>query len=925
MGLDQIQTRSVEAALNPLLKQIRRLVNGHGKRGRRKGESKKALILVQALEVANENFVWRGESLADEVPEAKQDVVQAVDNIRLCGSAMSQSARDFAADPCSQEKRGRMVVDARQLLSAVARLLIIADMIDVHLLMSFVYKVNADLDFIRVLKSPTELMEGMKRLQLSTDELSTKAGQRQAELKDQEAQESLASARAVLKKTTPLLFTACNVHVRYPDMKKTGQNRDLVLKDVCRAVDTIGSVAEGKLRPTQQELFQQSVLQQLSELKLCLQNNPDWAQSARSIEKSLDGLIKRSEEIFNREKSQEKQEKLERLCEELKKCYTTHPTAQRVELEQAGQRLLRLLDVFAALLRRTIYSQVSDQFLELGRPVNSLMSAARKSRKDLLPEKVNLFRKQSQGLVNVANSALELDIQDDRRKLIKLAIQQLQGLEEEVVLAAEILADIPNSKAALENSELFKAAWINQVRILVDAVDEIIPLEQCLEVLENQIITDVRACCKALEKGQSKELNQSARSVYHRTLRVCDLAVADLENYEEGQHSVDLRDTVLRTKKEIFPVFSSRVQQAIQTLREGKDVDENEFIESTRLVYNSVREIRGVVSMYSTPNDEEMVDTDWESLEDDPSPKPKLKSIEHASCTEVTEKKNIRDAVTSIPEAEKLEIAKELEIDSHVYWVAIWSNPKVRNLLSTSQLGGSQVEGFHEEKVKFEEEVDKWEDSQNDIVLLAKHMCRIMTDMTDFIKGRGPIKCTEDIITSAKKISDSGKKLDGLARNIADGCPESSTKSDLLAYLQRIALYCHQLNITSKVKADVHNVSAEFIVSGLDSACSLIQAARNLMNAVVLTVKASYVASRMYKHIQLEPGKALNAPAVVWKMKTPEKQPLVRREAPEDFRAKVKRYSRKEQTSPMKALSEFEEDTFSFSATSTESLHSTVQ
>ena len=39
----------------------------------------------------------------------------------------------------------------------------------------------------------------------------------------------------------------------------------------------------------------------------------------------------------------------------------------------------------------------------------------------------------------------------------------LQGLEEEVVLAAEILADIPNSKAALENSELFKAAWINQV------------------------------------------------------------------------------------------------------------------------------------------------------------------------------------------------------------------------------------------------------------------------------------------------------------------------------------------------------------------------------------------------------------------------------------------------------------------------------
>lgn len=46
-------------------------------------------------------------------------------------------------------------------------------------------------------------------------------------------------------------------------------------------------------------------------------------------------------------------------------------------------------------------------------------------------------------------------------------------------------------------------------------------------------------------------------------------------------------------------------------------------------------------------------------------------------------------------------------------------------------------------------------------------------------------------------------------------CPESSTKKDLIAYLQRIALYCHQLNITSKVKADVQNISGNLIVSGV--------------------------------------------------------------------------------------------------------------
>ena len=61
------------------------------------------------------------------------------------------------------------------------------------------------------------------------------------------------------------------------------------------------------------------------------------------------------------------------------------------------------------------------------------------------------------------------------------------------------------------------------------------------------------------------------------------------------------------------------------------------------------------------------------------------------------------------------------------------------------------------------------------------------------------MQTTMAVINAAKKISEAGTKLDKLARQIADQCPESSTKKDLLAYLQRIALYCHQLNITSRV------------------------------------------------------------------------------------------------------------------------------
>jgi Vinculin family len=51
------------------------------------------------------------------------------------GEAMSLAAREFAEDPCSSMKRGNMVRAARNLLSAVTRLLILADMVDVHLLL----------------------------------------------------------------------------------------------------------------------------------------------------------------------------------------------------------------------------------------------------------------------------------------------------------------------------------------------------------------------------------------------------------------------------------------------------------------------------------------------------------------------------------------------------------------------------------------------------------------------------------------------------------------------------------------------------------------------------------------------------------------------------------------------------------------------
>ena len=45
-----------------------------------------------------------------------------------------------------------------------------------------------------------------------------------------------------------------------------------------------------------------------------------------------------------------------------------------------------------------------------------------------------------------------------------------------------------------------------------------------------------------------------------------------------------------------------------------------------------------------------------------------------------------------------------------------------------------QVEGFKKTKRDFEREVLKWDDRGNDIIVLAKKMCIIMMEMTDFTR-----------------------------------------------------------------------------------------------------------------------------------------------------------------------------------------------
>lgn len=90
------------------------------------------------------------------------EMLEAVDEVRKNGAVMTTAAREFSEDPCSSLKRENMVRASRNLLSVVTRLLILADMVDVHLLLKSLHVVEVDLKKLESASSQDELLNNMR-------------------------------------------------------------------------------------------------------------------------------------------------------------------------------------------------------------------------------------------------------------------------------------------------------------------------------------------------------------------------------------------------------------------------------------------------------------------------------------------------------------------------------------------------------------------------------------------------------------------------------------------------------------------------------------------------------------------------------------------------------------------------------------------
>nr|XP_040127246.1 catenin alpha-2 [Ictidomys tridecemlineatus] len=847
----EIRTLTVERLLEPLVTQVTTLVNtsNKGPSGKKKGRSKKAHVLAASVEQATQNFLEKGEQIAKESQDLKEELVAAVEDVRKQGETMRIASSEFADDPCSSVKRGTMVRAARALLSAVTRLLILADMADVMRLLSHLKIVEEALEAVKNATNEQDLANRFKEFGKEMVKLNYVAARRQQELKDPHCRDEMAAARGALKKNATMLYTASQAFLRHPDVAATRANRDYVFKQVQEAIAGISNAAQAT-SPTDEAKGHTGIGElaaALNEFDNKIILDPMTFSEARfrpSLEERLESII--SGAALMADSSCTRDDRRERIVAE---CNAVRQALQDLLSEymnntgrkEKGDPLNIAIDKMTKKtrdlrrqLRKAVMDHISDSFLETNVPLLVLIEAAKSGNEKEVKEYAQVFREHANKLVEVANLACSISNNEEGVKLVRMAATQIDSLCPQVINAALTLAARPQSKVAQDNMDVFKDQWEKQVRVLTEAVDDITSVDDFLSVSGN-----------------------------HRPLTREPVLASMLLVVE---------------KKWILYVMSSRTPEELE---DDSDFEQEDY------------DVRSRTSVQT---------------EDD----------------QLIAGQSARAIMAQLPQEEKAKIAEQVEI-------------------------------FHQEKSKLDAEVAKWDDSSNDIIVLAKQMCMIMMEMTDFTR-----------------------------------CPDSACKQDLLAYLQRIALYCHQLNICSKVKAEVQNLGGELIVSGtgvqstfttfyevdcdvidggrasqlsthlptcaegapigsgssdssmvysqdscirlgehmgsgeetgshffaaeldtiylkmesvLDSATSLIQAAKNLMNAVVLTVKASYVASTKYQKVY--GTAAVNSPVVSWKMKAPEKKPLVKREKPEEFQTRVRRGSQKKHISPVQALSEF--------------------
>ncbi|TPP65198.1 Catenin alpha-3 [Fasciola gigantica] len=833
--------RTAEAILEPLFKKLSSFSSLSVKHHAKKPRSKSQSTIISSVQEFLNDVEFRANCLIRGFPSMETDFNTALNDVLDTGQIFLGSVVSFTSDPTNINKDTELYQSGNVLLSALCRLLILAEVADISLLDQLITSIRNRIEHVINTPSSRKLQIEWRELEKELANLVLLLEKRLPDLLNREHQEKLSRAKFILKNSGPLLYTSSRVCLHHPEHTTARSARDFAAKSLDTSIALIQSTIDPGPKPGKIRLkVSGKLLDEIGEFENSTLLDPDTfddkqarAQMERQLKRLLPSVYQLADARQTRPSTRQaiyaQCKKIQRVLEDLLTEYNRKPPVNRFALDQAMETLLNTTGALKQQLLRISVDHATQALMRKDEPLMALSDATKFGSEKRMDTACQVFQEHSADLVLAAYEMCALTSNEELSKSIQLACHQMEQLRPQVVNTGYLLFKFPYSKSIAANFEAFKQSYQESIDMLATALNELTSVHDFLAVADDGMREDYQKSLQALAREKLSEQTDNLDYVDH------------------------VMETVILLRDKYTPTFIEVSRDTLSRLAAHHRVDEARYRHAGSDLCSALHEVRlAALNESNLPSELEALRLK-EAISDFDADR---RSTNGSRSVKVTSSDQRSPGHEFRPSSA---VSQENRHSERAELYAMLSGPERETM-------AQEFAGFLEEKKRFMREVVKWDDSANEIIVLAKKMCIIMMEMTDFTRGRGPLNSTMEVIQAAQRISECGQRLDQLCRDIANLCPDSASRRDLLAYLQRVTLHCHQLNITSRVKAGVQAARSEVV----ENSAALIQAARNLMTAVVLTVKQSFIASTKYRNPEGQ-----HRPVVRWQMRAPDKKPLV--------------------------------------------------
>uniref|UniRef100_A0A671N436 Alpha-catulin n=1 Tax=Sinocyclocheilus anshuiensis TaxID=1608454 RepID=A0A671N436_9TELE len=466
----EIQTRSVEQTLIPLVSQITTLIN-HKDKLKKTEKTLRAIQRVgQAVSVAVGRFVAVGEAIAAENEDLKDEMGLACFEARRAGTAIAQLTDVSSLEQCEGDGRSTvfsdrtgMVKAARMLLSSVTKVLVLADCIVIKQIISSRNKVLVTLEQLERVSTFQEFVQIFSQFGNEMVEFAHLTGDRQNDLKDEKKRARMAAARAVLEKCTMMLLTASKTCLRHPDCESARINKEAVFQRMRLALEQVIEIVTDTRSSGEAKALPISIYAGIKDFKVKVEGLRDslYCVSCEAVAAQLEALMEKTEDFTD--SAYTSHEQRETIIHILNSLSIFVSATDEMELSilktcQSVSDLRRELHRVAVGRATELLKLHSDHLV-----LQALKASGGDGNLEAVADYAGTLTEHKEQLVETCRLLCHISGTEPLEITCIHAEETFRVIGPQIISAAQTLALHPTSKIAKENLDVFCEAWESQL------------------------------------------------------------------------------------------------------------------------------------------------------------------------------------------------------------------------------------------------------------------------------------------------------------------------------------------------------------------------------------------------------------------------------------------------------------------------------